>query len=158
MTNAADPVGTGLVASLARPGGNITGLSDFNEGVVAKRLALVKDILPAASRVAVLYNPANPTNPRQFKLTQDAARTLGMTLLPLEARTALRGSLPARGLVRGQGLEGRQPGGPADRAAEHLRIRLEPSDRAQARADRAAVHHDSRRSRDRVTRQVTTSE
>jgi putative ABC transport system substrate-binding protein len=86
MTNAADPVGTGLVASLARPGGNITGLSDFNEGVVAKRLALLKDIIPTASRVAVLYNPANPTNPRQFTLTQDAARTLAITLLPLEAR------------------------------------------------------------------------
>ena len=88
MTNAADPVGTGLVASLARPGGNVTGLSDFNEGVVVKRLELVKEVIPSASRVAVLYNPANPTNPRQLKLIQDAAPTLGITVVPLEARTA----------------------------------------------------------------------
>jgi putative ABC transport system substrate-binding protein len=88
MTNAADPVGTGLVASLARPGGNVTGLSDFNEGVVAKRLALVKEIIPSASRVAVLYNPGNPTNPLQLKMTQDAARTLGITVIPLDVRTA----------------------------------------------------------------------
>ena len=86
MTNAADPVGTGLVASLARPGGNITGLSDFNEGVVAKRLALIKDVLPAASRVAVLFNPSNPTNPRQLKLTQEAARTVAITVVPFETR------------------------------------------------------------------------
>src|SRR5262245_35418985 len=61
--NAADPVGTGLVASLARPGGNITGLSDFNLGVVTKRFELLKEVVPSASRVAVLLNPANPTNP-----------------------------------------------------------------------------------------------
>ena len=88
MTNAADPVGVGLVASLARPGGNVTGLSDFNEGVVAKRLAILKEIIPSASRVAVLYNPTNPTNPRQLKLTQDAARTLGITVLALDIRAA----------------------------------------------------------------------
>ena len=88
MTNAADPVGTGLVASLARPGGNVTGMSDFNEGTVAKRLTLIKDILPAASRMAVLYNSTNPTNPRQLKLTQDAARTVGMSVVPFDARSA----------------------------------------------------------------------
>jgi putative ABC transport system substrate-binding protein len=86
MTNAADPVGTGLVASLARPGGNVTGMSDFNEGVAAKRLALIKEIITSASRVAVLYNPANPTNPRQLKMVQDAAPTVGVALMPLEAR------------------------------------------------------------------------
>jgi putative tryptophan/tyrosine transport system substrate-binding protein len=88
MTNAADPVGTGLVASLARPGGNVTGLSDFNAGVVAKRLELLKEVVPSASRVAVLLNPANPTNPPQLKLTQVAATTLGMTLLSVEAKGA----------------------------------------------------------------------
>ena len=88
MTNAADPVGTGLVASLARPGGNITGLSDFNEGVVMKRLEILKEIIPSLTRVAVLYNPANPTNPRQLKLTQEAARPLGISVLALEVRGA----------------------------------------------------------------------
>ena len=86
--NAADPVGTGLVASLARPGGNITGLSDFNLGVVTKRLELLKEIVPSASRVAVLWNPTNPTNPLQLKETQTAAPGLGVTLLSLEAKGA----------------------------------------------------------------------
>ena len=86
--NAADPVGTGLVASLARPGGNITGLSDFNLGVVTKRLELLKEIVPSASRIAVLWNPTNPTNPLQLKETQTAAPGLGVTLLSLEAKGA----------------------------------------------------------------------
>src|SRR5216683_5842602 len=88
MTNAADPVGTGLVASLARPGGNVTGLSDFNAGVVAKRLELLKEVVPSASRVAVLLNPANPANPRQIALTQAAASGLGVTILSFEAERA----------------------------------------------------------------------
>ncbi len=86
MGNAADPVGTGLVESLARPGGNITGLSDFNLGVVTKRLELLKEIVPSAARVAVLLNPANPTNPLQLKEIQVIAPALGVTLLPLEAK------------------------------------------------------------------------
>ena len=88
MGNAADPVGTGLVASLARPGGNITGLSDFNLGVVTKRLELLKEMVPSASRVAVLLNPANPTNPLQLKEIQAIAPALGVTLLPLEVKGA----------------------------------------------------------------------
>jgi putative tryptophan/tyrosine transport system substrate-binding protein len=88
MTNAADPVGTGLVASLARPGGNITGLSDFNTGVVAKRLELLKEVIPSAIRVAALLNPANPTNPPQIALTQAAASALGVTILSFEAERA----------------------------------------------------------------------
>ena len=88
MTNAADPVGTGLVASLARPGGNITGLSDFNTGVVAKRLELLKEVIPSAIRVAALLNPANPTNPPQIVLTQAAASALGVTILSFEAERA----------------------------------------------------------------------
>lgn len=69
--NAADPVGTGLVASLAHPGGNITGLSDFNLAVVTKRLELIKEVVRSASRVAVLWNPSNPTNPLQLRLIAD---------------------------------------------------------------------------------------
>lgn len=88
MVGVADPVGLGLVESLARPGGNITGLSDFNAGVVAKRLELLKEVFPSASRVVVLLNPTNPSNPLQLKLTQAAASTLGVRLLPLEAKSA----------------------------------------------------------------------
>ena len=86
MTSVADPVGIGLVASLAHPGGNVTGLSDFNAGVVAKRLELLKEVVPSASRIAVLLNPANPTNLLQLKLTQAAAPALGVTFLSLEAK------------------------------------------------------------------------
>ena len=88
MASVADPVGMGLVASLARPGGNITGLSDFNTGVVAKRLEFLREVVPSVSRVAALLNPANPSNPPQLRLTQAAAATLGVTLLAFEAQRA----------------------------------------------------------------------
>jgi putative tryptophan/tyrosine transport system substrate-binding protein len=88
MGNAADPVGTGLVASLARPGGNITGLSDFNTGVITKRLELLKEVVPTVSRIAVLLDPANPTNPPQLKEVQAVAPALGVTLLSLEVKGA----------------------------------------------------------------------
>jgi putative ABC transport system substrate-binding protein len=86
MGNAADPVGTGLVTSLARPGGNITGLSDFNLGVITKRLELLKEVVPTASRIAVLLNPANPTNPLQLKDLEAIAPALRVTLLSLEVK------------------------------------------------------------------------
>jgi putative ABC transport system substrate-binding protein len=82
----ADPVGHGLVASLARPGGNVTGVSDFHPGMVTKRLELLKEIAPAVSRVAVLVNPANVSHSREVKDLQAAAPALGMTLLVLEVR------------------------------------------------------------------------
>jgi putative ABC transport system substrate-binding protein len=88
MGNAADPVGTGLVASLARPGGNVTGLSDFAEGVITKRLELLKQVAPPVSRVAVLLNPANPSNPLQLKEIRAAAPSLGVTPLALEVKSA----------------------------------------------------------------------
>jgi putative ABC transport system substrate-binding protein len=86
MGNVADPVGTGLVASLARPGGNITGLSDFNSDIITKRLELIKEVIPTVSRIAVLSNPANPTNPPQLKEVEAVAPALGMTLLSLEIK------------------------------------------------------------------------
>jgi len=86
MAYVADPVGIGLVASLAWPGGNITGLSDFNLFVVTKRLELLKEVVPTASRIAVLLNPSNPTHPLQLKEIQVAAPALRVTLLPLEAK------------------------------------------------------------------------
>jgi putative ABC transport system substrate-binding protein len=88
VTQSGDPVGTGLVASLARPGGNITGLSDFTVGVVTKRLELLKEVVPSVSRVAVLWNPTNPTNLVTLKETQTVAPAVGVTLLPLEVKGA----------------------------------------------------------------------
>jgi putative tryptophan/tyrosine transport system substrate-binding protein len=81
-----DPVGTGLIASLAHPGGNVTGLSDFHSGVVTKRLELLKDVAPLASRIVVLLNPANPSNPIQLKDIQAAAPAFRVTLISLEVK------------------------------------------------------------------------
>ena len=78
MVATGDPVGTGLVASLARPGGNITGLSIIDVGLAAKRLELLRGALPKLSRVAVLRNPANPGGQAQSKETEAAARSLGI--------------------------------------------------------------------------------
>jgi putative ABC transport system substrate-binding protein len=88
MTSVADPVGMGLVASLARPGGNITGLSLMAPELVGKQLELLREVVPSVSRVAVLLNPTNPSNPPQLKLTQAAAATLAVTLLVFEAKRA----------------------------------------------------------------------
>ena len=79
-----DPVGTGLVASLARPGGNLTGFSDGTVDVSTKRLELLKEVVPKLSRVAILWNPANPTNPLQVKDTQAIAPALGLAVYPVE--------------------------------------------------------------------------
>ena len=88
MGNAADPVGTGLVASLARPGGNVTGLSDFNLALASKRLELFKEIAPALSRAGVFLNPANPTNRPQAKEMETAAMALRIVLLPIQVKTS----------------------------------------------------------------------
>jgi putative ABC transport system substrate-binding protein len=87
MGNAADPVGTGLVASLTHPGGNVTGMSDFNQAVVTKRLELLREIAGSLSRVAVLWNPTNPTNPLQLKEITPAARAMGVALVSVPAKT-----------------------------------------------------------------------
>jgi putative tryptophan/tyrosine transport system substrate-binding protein len=81
----ADPVGTGLIPSLARPGGNITGLSDFHADLVTKRLELLKDVIPSLSRVAILSNPASVTCSAQLKELNAAGPGLGLTLVAIEA-------------------------------------------------------------------------
>ena len=86
MVSVGDPVGTGFAATFARPGGNITGLSDVNPELSAKRLALLKEIFPRLARAAVLLNPDHPPNVAQLKETQGAARILGVTLQTLEVR------------------------------------------------------------------------
>jgi putative ABC transport system substrate-binding protein len=84
MTNVGDPVQTGLVASLARPGGNITGLSSMSPDITGKRLELLKEVVPALSRVAVLWNPANPSATLQLQELQAAARALQLQVQALE--------------------------------------------------------------------------
>jgi putative ABC transport system substrate-binding protein len=81
-----DPVQTGLAASLARPGGNVTGLTTSSRESVGKRLELLKETLPGLSRVAVLWNPESRTNLESLKEAQAAARSLGLQLQPAEVR------------------------------------------------------------------------
>jgi putative ABC transport system substrate-binding protein len=81
-----DPVGQGLVASLARPGGNITGSATLFPELAAKRLALFKETLPKTSRVAVLKNAANPGNLLILKEVQIAGRGLGVTVHAIDVR------------------------------------------------------------------------
>jgi putative ABC transport system substrate-binding protein len=82
-----DPVGAGLAASLARPGGNVTGLATLFPELSAKRLELLKEIVPRASHVAVLWNAANPANVQALRQTEDAARQLGIVLQRHDVRT-----------------------------------------------------------------------
>jgi putative tryptophan/tyrosine transport system substrate-binding protein len=83
-----DPVGLGLVASLARPGGNLTGLSLMGSELEGKRLELLKEAVPTASRVGVLFNPASIGAVHQWRETERAARSLGVQLYALEGRQA----------------------------------------------------------------------
>jgi putative ABC transport system substrate-binding protein len=83
MTVHPDPVGDGIVASLARPGGNITGLSDLHTVLAPKRLEILKEVVPSASRIAVLFDGASSTLMRQLKDIQDIAPSFRVTVLPV---------------------------------------------------------------------------
>jgi len=87
MASAGDPVRSGLVSSLAHPGGNVTGLTVLGPGLAAKRLELLKEAVPNMSRVAFLWNPANPDQGASFNEVQAGARALGVTLHSVEARS-----------------------------------------------------------------------
>jgi putative tryptophan/tyrosine transport system substrate-binding protein len=100
-----DPVGSGFVASLARPGGNITGLSGINPELTGKRLDLLKQAVSRLSRVAIVWNPAEP-NAAFLRETQAAGRGLGMQLRVLEVKAApdLEPALQAAKTWRANGL------------------------------------------------------
>ena len=85
----ADPVKAGLIESLARPGGNVTGITNLSRELGGKRLELLKEAVPKLARVAVLYDPAIPGNVLEVKeVLPVAARALGLTLQPWEVRAA----------------------------------------------------------------------
>jgi putative ABC transport system substrate-binding protein len=86
MVSIGDPLRTGLVASLARPGGNVTGNTILGAELAGKRLQLLKDILPNFSRVAFLWNPANASQIPHFDEIQAAARVLGLRVQSVEVR------------------------------------------------------------------------
>ena len=86
---AEDPVRLGLVASLARPGGNLTGINFFSGELAAKRLELLRELVPAAARVAVLVNPANAANTETtLRDVEAAARAMGLQIQVLNASTS----------------------------------------------------------------------
>jgi putative tryptophan/tyrosine transport system substrate-binding protein len=88
MAPVGDPVGAGLVASLARPGGNITGVSVIGVELSGKQLELLKAAVPGIARVAVLLNPTNPGAAPSLHVLEGAARALELTLYPIEVRGA----------------------------------------------------------------------
>jgi putative ABC transport system substrate-binding protein len=86
MAAAGDPLGSGLIASLAQPGGNVTGMSLMAPDLGGKRLELLKELLPRLARVAVLWNAANPYSANVFKETEVAGRVLGVQVQSLGVR------------------------------------------------------------------------
>ena len=87
MVQAGDPVGSGLVASLARPGGNVTGSTNLSEGLAAKRLQLLKEVVPSASRVAVIFDSKRAFGRQTLLEVETAARALGVRIQPQPVST-----------------------------------------------------------------------
>jgi putative ABC transport system substrate-binding protein len=88
MAFSGDPVGSGFVTSLARPGGNITGLTSISQQLVGKRLEILSEVVPSISRIAVLSSPENPLRGPPLKETEDAAHALGAGLQKLEVKNS----------------------------------------------------------------------
>jgi putative ABC transport system substrate-binding protein len=113
MANVGDPIGSGLVASLARPEGNVTGFTTMSQGLAGKRLELLKDAFPKISRAGLLVNQAHPAGPSYIEKTQVAARALAVQVQILPVRrsndfegafhAATQGNVDAL-LVHGSGL------------------------------------------------------
>lgn len=120
VSGGTDPVATGLVSSLARPGGNITGVTIMNEELAGKRLELLKETSPKVSRIGVLWNSPNPGAAVVFKQTQSAAQELRLSLQSLEVQTVndLQGAFEAatRSGVNGLALLATSP------ITDHLKL------------------------------------
>ena len=120
VSGGTDPVATGLVSSLARPGGNITGVTIMNEELAGKRLELLNETSPKVSRIGVLWNSANPGAAVVFKQTQSAAQELRLSLQSLEVQTVndLQGAFEAatRSGVNGLALLATSP------ITDHLKL------------------------------------
>jgi putative ABC transport system substrate-binding protein len=103
FTALGDPVGIGAVHSLARPGGNVTGVSFISSELAGKRMQLLKDLLPAAKRIAVLWNPDNPNSLNEMRAAVAGASTLKLAIqdLPVTSHRELAAALKS--------LEGRKP-------------------------------------------------
>lgn len=87
MVSVGDPVGSGFVAGLARPGGNITGISNATVDLSAKLVGLLIEVVPDIKRIGVIHNPFNPNATLQLRQTEDTVRKLGLQVQVVEART-----------------------------------------------------------------------
>jgi putative ABC transport system substrate-binding protein len=88
FTMGADPVETGLVASFNRPGGNVTGITQYSGPIVSKRVGLLRDIVPGANLIAVLVDPSFRTSELELEIANEAIRTLGWQVRVLKASGA----------------------------------------------------------------------
>lgn len=104
MSVVGDPVGSGFVASLVRPGGNVTGLSNTAEQLSSKRVEVLKDIVPSLGRVAVLRNPGNPAHAIFLRETQSAAQRLGVSVVVVDFASEADVE-KAFGAMAGQGVQ-----------------------------------------------------
>jgi len=89
MTHSGDAVREGFAASLARPGGNITGLTQISPQLAGKRLQILKELAPRLARIAIFWHPLHPNTPLTFKETEAAAEALGIRVLSLEVKDAV---------------------------------------------------------------------
>jgi len=88
MRYTSDPIRAGLVTSLARPGGNVTGVTSISSNLAAKRIELLKEVIPGITRVGVLLGARRRATPTSFRLVEDSARLMGVTIQPLRVRKA----------------------------------------------------------------------
>src|SRR5262249_50317479 len=97
MAIVADPVGEGLVASLARPGANVTGLANLDTELSQKRLEILKEVVPGLSRVAILWNPSNQAHKRALSESEVAAKNLGVRVQTFDVGndSAIKGAFSA---------------------------------------------------------------
>jgi putative ABC transport system substrate-binding protein len=102
MANGADPVGFGLVKSLSRPGGNVTGLTNFADELASKQLDLMRELIPHLSRIAVLVNTSNPLHVPQQRETKIAAERLSIELVPFEAENVTQVEIAISAVVQQQ--------------------------------------------------------
>ena len=135
-----DPVGVGLVPNLARPGGNLTGITNIVAELTGKRLELLKEIVPSASRIAIIANPDAPIAALQIRNAEAAARTLGLQLRPvLTVRDARTLAAAFQAAVRsGATAALRMVDFVAKRASGDLGGQSPPGNPSRRSADRAA--------------------
>ena len=142
MLGVSDPVGSGLIASLARPGGNVTGASTTAAEVVGKQVELLRELLPGVSRVTALWNPTNPVfQQQQLGEARAAAAKLRLPLHLVEARTPaeLDGAFTT---MAGERADARTPADPQGRPAGRAAGRADREVRGgHRRADRQGARH-----------------